>query len=110
MNYVEFKMSLLKALWIPNSQMFIERDIDNPDHIISHRHRLFVDDESGLNCGTFFVDKHWNLSWDEMERLVDDGKWQNYPDEENEGATIMDVDGERYRIWLYMPTSLDSLL
>lgn len=105
MSYFEFKMSLIKSSWIANCEVKIELDIDKPLKAIAHRHHLFVDDETGLACGN-----GWNLSWEEMEKLVDEGKWENYPDNENEEATIMDVDGTRYRIWLLMPQRLDSLL
>lgn len=105
MNYVEFKTALIKSMWIPNCELKIEFNIDEPLKIASHRHHLFVDDEDGISCGN-----GWGMSWDEMEELLINGKWQNYPDNENEGATIMEANGVKYRIWFLMPQSLDSIL
>lgn len=105
MNYVEFKIALIKSTWIPNCELKIELNIDEPLKAAEHRHQLFIDDKEGITCGN-----GWVMSWDEMEKLLEDGKWQNYPDSENEGATIMEANGVRYRIWFFMPQSLDSII
>lgn len=105
MNYVEFKIALIKTTWIPNCELKIELDIDGPQKVVAHRHHLFIDDEKGITC-----ENGWAMSWDEMEKLLEDGNWQNYPDSENEGATIMEANGVRYRIWFFMPQSLDSII
>lgn len=105
MNYVEFKIALIKSTWIPNCELKIELNIDEPLKAAAHRHQLFIDDEKGITC-----ENGWAMSWDEMEKLLEDGNWQNYPDNENEGATIMEANGVRYRIWFFMPQSLDSII
>lgn len=105
MNYIEFKTALLKTIQIPNCEVKIELNIDEPLLVFAHRHHLFIDNETGIACGN-----GWSLSWEEMEKFLADGRWENYPDTENEKATIMEVNGIRYRIWFYMPQSLDTLV
>lgn len=105
MNYVEFKTALIKSTWIPNCELKIELNIDEPQKIVAYRHHLFIDTETAISC-----ENGWKMTWDEMEKFLEDSKWQNYPDSENEGATIMEANGVRYRIWFFMPQSLDSII
>lgn len=101
MNYVEFKKSLCRAIWIQDAMITIEDDIDGI--AIPHKHTLFVDDEWGIEAPG--CDLH--LEWETIERMVDEGKWENY---QQGTSTIMVVDGEKYRIKFHRPTSLEDLL
>lgn len=101
MNYVEFKKSLCRAMWIQDAMITIEANIDMV--AIPHKHTLFVDDEWGIEAPG--CDLH--LEWETIERMVDEGKWENY---QQGTSTIMVVDGEKYRIKFHRPTSLEDLL
>ncbi len=101
MNYVEFKKSLCRAIWIQDAMITIEANIDTI--AIPHKHTLFVDDEWGIQapgCGL-------HLQWKTIERMVDEGKWENY---QQGTSTIMVVDGTKYRIKFHRLTSLEDLL
>lgn len=101
MNYVEFRKSLCRAIWIQDAMITIEANIDTV--AIPHKHTLFVDDEWGIEAPG--CDLH--LEWETIERMVDEGKWENY---QQGTSTIMVVDGEKYRIKFHRPTSLEELL
>lgn len=101
MNYVEFKESLCRTIWIQDAMVTIEDNIDTI--AIPHKHTLFVDDEWGIEAPG--CDLH--LEWETIERMVDEGKWENY---QQGTSTIMVVDGIKYRIKFHRPTSLEELL
>lgn len=101
MNYAEFRKGLCCAIWIQDAMITIEANIDTV--AIPHKHTLFVDDEWGIEApGCDFC-----LEWDIAEELVNEGKWENY---QEDNATIMVVDGKKYRIKLHTPTSLEELI
>lgn len=101
MNYVEFKKSLCRAIWIQDAMITIEANIDVV--AIPHKHTLFVDDEWGIESPG--CDLH--LEWKTIEKMVEEGRWENY---QQGTSTIMVVDGEKYRIKFHRPTSLEDLL
>ena len=101
MNYAEFRKSLCCAIWIQDAMITIEANIDTV--AIPHKHTLFVDDEWGIEAPG--CDLH--LEWEAIERMVDEGKWENY---QQGTSTIMVVDSKKYRIKLHTPTSLEELI
>ena len=101
MNYAEFKKSVCRAIYIPDAMLTIEANIDKV--AIPHKHTLFVDDEWGIEAPGCDL----CLEWDTIEELVDEGKWENY---QEDNATIMVVEGEKYRIKFHRPTSLEELI
>lgn len=101
MNYAEFKKSICSAFLIPDAMLTIEANIDKV--AIRHKHTLFVDDEWGIEAPGCNL----CLKWDTIEQLADEGKWENY---QEDNTTIMVVDGEKYRIKLYRPSSLEELI
>lgn len=101
MNYVEFKKSLCRAIWIQDAMITIEANIDMV--AIPHKHTLFVDDEWGIEAPG--CDLH--LQWKTIEKMIEEGKWENY---QQGTSTIMVVDGMKYRIKFHRPTSLEELL
>lgn len=101
MNYVEFKKSLCRAMRIQDSVIIIEA---NTNMIaIPYKHPLFVDDEWGIEAPG--CDLH--LEWKTIEKMVEEGKWENY---QRGNSTIMVVDGVEYRIKFLSPTSLEELI
>lgn len=102
MNYIEFKNSLCRAIWIPDAMLTIEANIDKV--VNPHKHMLFIDDEWGAieapGCDLC-------LEWETIEDLANKGKWESY--QEN-NATIMVVCGVKYRIKFHRLTSLEELL
>lgn len=101
MNYIEFKNSLCQATWIQDAMITIEANIDMVT--IPHKYTLFVDNEWGIEAPG--CDLH--LEWETIERMVDEGKWENY---QQGTSTIMVVDSKKYRIKLHTPTSLEELI
>lgn len=101
MNYIEFKNSLCQATWIQDAMITIEANIDMVT--IPHKYTLFVDNECGIEAPG--CDLH--LEWETIERMVDEGKWENY---QQGTSTIMVVDGKKYRIKLHTLTSLEELI
>lgn len=101
MNYVEFKNSICRAIEIPDVMITIEADIDKV--AIPHKHTLYVVDDWGIEAPGCDL----CLEWDTIEELVNEGKWENY---QEDNTTIMVVDGEKYRIKFHRPTSLEELL
>lgn len=101
MNYVEFKKSLCRAMWIQDAMLTIEVNTDKI--AIPHKHTLFVDDEWGIEAPG--CDLH--LEWKRMEILAEQGRWENY---QRGTSTIIVVDGTEYRIKFLRPTSLETLL
>lgn len=101
MNYAEFRKGLCCAIWIQDAMITIEANIDTV--AIPHKHTLFVDDEWGIEAPGCNL----HLEWEAIERMVDEGKWENY---QQGTSTIMVVDGKKYRIKLHTPTSLEELI
>lgn len=101
MNYTEFKKSLCRASEMRDVMITIEANIDKV--ALPHKHTLYVVDDWGIEApGCDFC-----LEWDIAEELVNEGKWENY---QEDNATIMVVDGKKYRIKLHTPTSLEELI
>ncbi len=101
MNYAEFRKGLCRAIWIQDAMITIEANIDTV--AIPHKYTLFVDDEWGIEAPGCNL----HLEWETIERMVDEGKWENY---QQGTSTIMVVDGKKYRIKLHTPTSLEELI
>lgn len=101
MNYIEFKNSLCRAIWIPDAMLTIETNIDKA--VIPHKHTLFVDDEWGIAAPGCDL----RLEWETIEKLANEGKWENY---QEDNVTIMAMFGVKYRIKFHRLTSLEELL
>ena len=89
MNYAEFKNSICRAGKMSDVTITIEADIDK--NATPHEETLFVDDEWGIEA----EDCDFCLEWDDLEELVDEGRWENY---QEDNATIIVMDGKKYRI------------
>lgn len=89
MNHTEFKKSICRAGKMPNVTITIEADIDK--NATPHEETLYVVDDWGIEA----EDCDFCLEWDDLEELVDEGRWESYRED---NATIIVMDGKKYRI------------
>ena len=103
MNYVEFKNSICRAGKMPGAMITIEADIDK--NATPHAETLYVVDDWGIEA----EDCDFCLEWDDLEELVNEGRWENY---QEDNATIMVMDGKKYRIKFHrlISSSLEELI
>lgn len=96
MNYTEFKNSICRAGKMPEVKITIEADIDK--NTTPHEETLYVVDDWGIEA----EDCDFCLEWDDLEELVAEGRWENY---QEGNATIIVMDGEKYRIKVHRSIS-----
>lgn len=103
MNYIEFKNSLCRAGEMPDVIITIEADIDKI--ATPHEETLYVVDDWGIEA----EDCDFCLEWDDLEDLVNEGKWENY---QEDNATIIVMEGKKYRIKFHrlISFSLEELI
>ena len=99
MTYKEFKESLLTA-WRERCKIYSVHL--NDKNVISHQYHLWVNEKA------VFFKKDYHYTWDEMEKMVEEGRWDNHQDY-SDGSTIVDIDGEIFRIKVYKQIALDEL-
>ena len=99
MTYQEFKESILKA-WRERCRIYAVHL--NDKNVISHQYHLWVNEKA------IFFKKNHHYTWDEMEKMVEEGRWNNH--QEYDGSTIVEIDGEVFGIKVYKHISLDELL
>lgn len=96
MNHTEFKNSICRASKMPDVMITIEADIDK--NATPHVETLYVVDDWGIEA----EDCDFCLEWDDLEELVAEGRWENY---QEDNATIIVMDGEKYRIKVHRSIS-----
>lgn len=92
MTYEEFKKAVLKASQRQSCRLYIKSisTLDTWHEFHANDYGMFA----------------WK--WDEFERLLEDGRWDNRHDY-YDNTTVINVDGYEYKIQLFTVTSLEDL-
>jgi DUF971 family protein len=100
MNYEEFKEALIAAANDPETTLRVTYEDGRIQMLHVNEKEIRAPEQyPGI---AFLV-----YTWDYLEQLVDSGEWQNYSDG---NATIMEVQGYKFRITAHKVTPLESFL
>lgn len=103
MTYEEFKTSLITVSTLFDCRCYLSV-IESPLVVFPHEYPLLIDDE-GIWCPTL---KEFNgYTWDELEVLVNNGDWENWPEKDR---TIMRIQDKQYMVTMYKVQSLETMI